>query len=54
MMNPTTRYLRERRRLLKILATGAAASGGGITQILAQGVAPGTITRDSAHERRYG
>src|SRR5215831_449014 len=37
-----------RRRFLKSLAAGAALSGGGLAEILAQGMAPAPITRDSA------
>src|SRR5262249_49744479 len=37
-----------RRVFLKSLAAGVAVSGGGIAQILAQGMAPAVVTRDPA------
>src|SRR5215471_970680 len=36
-----------RRIFLKSIVAGAAVSGGGIAEILAQGAAPGVVTRDS-------
>ena len=48
MNDPLSRYAKNRRRLLHTLAAGTAATGGGITSIIAQGLAPAVITRDAA------
>ena len=48
MPDRMTPFTYQRRRLLGTLVAGAALSGGGIAQVLAQGIAPAAITRDGA------
>jgi alkaline phosphatase D len=48
MLHSARPLVLERRKFLKTLAAGAAVSSSGIARVLAQGIAPAIITRDSA------
>src|SRR5207247_1664516 len=48
MSDAAQRFSLQRSKWLKTLAAGVVVSGGGIAQVLAQGVAPSAIIRDGA------